>query len=60
MKEITLTITVDEANQILEALSYRPFRDVFSLINKIQNQVAAQLEMDERPEINSGSGHQEM
>jgi hypothetical protein len=60
MKEITLTITVDEANQILEALGYRPFRDVFSLINKIQNQVAAQLEMDERPEINSGSDHQEM
>lgn len=43
MKEIKLVITVEEANQILEALGNLPFKSVFGLIGKIQNQAAAQL-----------------
>lgn len=43
MQEITLTITIDEANLILEALGSQPFNKVYSLIGKIQAQAAAQL-----------------
>lgn len=43
MKEITLTLTVEETNQILDALGQQPFKEVFNLIGKIQNQAAAQL-----------------
>ncbi len=43
MKEIKLVITVEEANQILDALGNLPFKSVFGLIGKIQNQAAAQL-----------------
>lgn len=42
-KEIKLVLTVDEANQILEALGNQPFNHVFALINKIQQQAASQL-----------------
>ncbi len=43
MKEIKLTITVDEANLILEGLGNMPFSKVFTLINKIQQQAAGQI-----------------
>lgn len=43
MKEIKLTLTIEEANQILDALGNQPFKTVFGLINKIQTQAAAQL-----------------
>lgn len=43
MQEITLTVTIEEANLILEALGDRPFKTVFSLIGKIQAQAAGQL-----------------
>ena len=42
-KEIKLVLTVEEANQILEALGNQPFKQVFALINKIQEQAASQL-----------------
>lgn len=44
MKEITLTLTVDETNQILEGLGNLPFKEVFQLIGKIQQQAGAQLQ----------------
>ena len=43
MKELTIKITLEEANQILDALGEKPFRTVHQLITKIQQQAAAQL-----------------
>ncbi|HMQ64277.1 MAG TPA: hypothetical protein PKE06_26575 [Flavilitoribacter sp.] len=44
MKDLTLTVTIDEANQILDALGDKPFAQVFRLIQKIQEQATAQLQ----------------
>jgi len=47
-QEITLTITTDETNLILEALGNLPFVKVYALIGKIQNQASAQLSSNSR------------
>ncbi|GAB4426073.1 MAG: hypothetical protein OHK0039_43960 [Bacteroidia bacterium] len=44
MDHITLKITLEEANLILEALGDMPFRKVFELIGKIQAQASQQLQ----------------
>ena len=46
MKDITLEITVDEANIILEALGNLPFARVYVLIGKIQEQAGRQINAD--------------
>lgn len=46
MQELKLTLTIDEANLILEALGQMPFKTVFGLINKIQTQASQQLGND--------------
>ncbi len=43
MKEITLHMTTDEVNLILEALGNLPFVKVYTLIGKIQEQARQQL-----------------
>lgn len=43
MNDIQLTITIDEANLILEALGQQPFVKVFKLIGKIQQQAGQQV-----------------
>lgn len=43
MKEIKLVLSVDETNQILDALGNLPFKSVFGLIGKIQQQAAGQF-----------------
>ena len=43
LQEITLKVTTDEANLILEALGNLPFVRVYALIGRIQQQAAAQL-----------------
>ena len=54
MKDITLQITIDEANLILEALGNLPFARVYTLIGKIQEQAGQQLNAGEPPaEANS-------
>lgn len=53
MQELKLTITIDEANLILDALGNEPFHKVFALIGKIQQQAAAQLG-DQRGEAPMG------
>ena len=53
MKEITLTLTVDEANQILDSLGKEPFNKVFQLINKIQQQASPQLNNNTHPPPNN-------
>lgn len=43
-KELTLTLSIDEINIVLEALGEMPFSKVFQLIDKIQRQAAQQLQ----------------
>lgn len=49
MKDLKLTVTVDEANLILEGLGNLPFAKVYSLVGKIQQQASEQLEGGELP-----------
>jgi len=44
MEKITLSLTLDEANLLLKALGEMPFREVFELIGKIQQQANQQLQ----------------
>lgn len=53
MKELTFKLTIEEANLILEGLGTMPFKTVFALIGKIQNQAAAQLNENGMPAENS-------
>ncbi len=48
MKEITLTVTIDEANLILEALGEQPYKKIYALVAKIQEQATRQLKEDEK------------
>lgn len=41
---ITITLSIDEINLILEGLGELPFRRVFEVIGHIQNQARAQIE----------------
>lgn len=43
MNEIVLKLSVDEVNQVLFALSDKPYKDVFQLIGKIQEQANTQI-----------------
>ncbi len=43
MQELELKVTVDEANLILEALGNMPFKQVYALVGKIQEQANRQL-----------------
>ena len=43
MNELELKVTVDEANLILEALGSMPFKQVYALVGKIQEQASRQL-----------------
>ncbi len=46
MQELTLKITLEEANLILEALGDMPFKKVYPLVSKIQEQAAQQLQQN--------------
>lgn len=48
--EIKLSVSVDEANQILEALGNLPFARVYELVGKVQRQAREQLEGAPSPE----------
>ncbi len=43
MKELNFNLTVAEANTILQALGNMPFAQVYPLIQKLQEQAAAQM-----------------
>lgn len=43
MPDVTLNLTVDEANLILESLGNQPFVRVHDLVYKIKSQAQAQL-----------------
>ena len=44
MDDIHLTLTIEETNQILDALGHQPYMAVFQLITKIQQQAQMQLQ----------------
>lgn len=43
-QSVQINLTLPETNQILDALGALPFRDVYQLVNKIQQQAEAQLQ----------------
>ena len=43
MKQIVLTFTIEEANEVLKGLGLLPFNEVNNLIAKIQKQANEQL-----------------
>lgn len=43
MENITLQLSLDEVNVVLNSLGHLPYAQVFSLVHKIQQQAAAQL-----------------
>jgi hypothetical protein len=43
MKEIHFTVTIDEANLILEGLGHLPFAKVYQLVGKLQEQARQQV-----------------
>ena len=43
MKQLSLKLTLDEVNQVLEALGQQPYVKVHGLIEKIQQQGTGQL-----------------
>ena len=51
MKIISLQLTIDDANLILEALGNQPYVKVFSLITKFQAQASQQLAADNAPAV---------
>lgn len=44
MEEVTLVLKLDEVNVIMTALSKEPFKEVFELIGKINEQAGQQLQ----------------
>ncbi len=51
MKELKLTLTVNETNLILKALGNMPFNQVTELVGKIHTQAQQQLAGTEEPTI---------
>jgi hypothetical protein len=47
MQELELNSTLDEINQLLSALGAQPYKEVFALVSKIQQQAQRQLEVRE-------------
>lgn len=45
-KEINFTVTVDEANLILEGIGVLPFARVYQLVGKLQEQAKRQIQGD--------------
>ena len=44
MEQISINLTIEEVNKILDSLGQQPYVEVFQLINKIQAQAQAQLQ----------------
>jgi hypothetical protein len=54
MNEIKLSLTIEDANVVLEALGNLPFARVYTLVAKIQEQAARQLEAAESARPQAG------
>lgn len=61
MEQISVNLTIEEVNQILETLGKRSYVEVFQLISKIKDQAEAQIQTDEvrKRELNSGKANVE-
>jgi hypothetical protein len=55
MEQISLYLTLEEVNKILDSLGQQRYVDVFQLINKIQTQAEEQLQANKmrKQEFNS-------
>jgi len=55
MNDIKMSVTVEEANLILEGLGQLPFARVYALVAKLQEQARGQIEAQKQasPETNS-------
>lgn len=55
MEQISINLTIEEVNKVLESLGQCPYVEVFQLINKIKAQAEAQIQATERrkQEINA-------
>ena len=51
MKNIKIEFSVEEVNVILNALSNRPYAEVYLLMNKIQTEGNRQLNVEEKDSI---------
>jgi hypothetical protein len=47
VQELELKLILDEVNQILSALGAQPYKEVYAVVNKIQQQAQRQLEAQE-------------
>lgn len=47
MEQISINLTLEEINQILESLGQQPYVDVFQLISKIKIQAEQQVQTNE-------------
>jgi hypothetical protein len=56
LQQLTIKLSLDEANVILAALGNLPFIQVHSLIHNLQNQVAPQLADIEQKSMNQTNG----
>ncbi len=56
MNEITLTLSIDETNTVLQGLGAMPFSEVHQLIAKIQQQANQQLQPGENGSAAAKSG----
>ena len=54
MQTVQLTVSLEEANLILDALGQQPFRTVYELIGKIQQQANEQLADSDPTATNPG------
>jgi hypothetical protein len=54
-KTITLNLSVEETNLILEGLGNMPFAKVYALVGKIQEQASEQLKQGAEPAESTGS-----
>ena len=51
MEQISLNLTIEETNQVLEALGRLPYAQVFQLVDKIKAQAEGQLRTKESQSI---------
>ncbi|MDJ0589443.1 MAG: hypothetical protein QNJ72_05505 [Pleurocapsa sp. MO_226.B13] len=56
MEQISINLTIEEVNLILDSLGQRPYIEVFQLINKIQAQAEAQVQANKmrQQKLNAG------
>jgi hypothetical protein len=54
-ESITIVVRIDEANLILEALGNLPFRQVYQLIAKLQEQARRQIAVSAGPDTEQES-----